>query len=333
MDVPILRTKDKVSFMIGVALLMVTEFIFIAHPNWMWLFYSSMIFPLLITRFFTYHKSNFHYFMLDFCYYMQIWAILAIFVFPNDIPLFKVFFGLCNGPLLAAIIMWQNKMVFHDLDKLTSLFIHIYPPLLSYAMRWHTPEIFQTATEEDFTLNFTELFHMVVFYVFWQILYILKTEWLDAIKFQKDETLMSSARWLSSVHPHPLYTAVMKRGWKVTPTQVLVPVQLVYTIFTLIPMVFMYQNKWVHLMGILIAFGCSTWFGACYYFESFTDNYTKRLEEKIGKFYEQNRNPDNKERKLKYLPNSKKSVVVFILYFLFALVSLLTLLRVTIWWK
>jgi hypothetical protein len=34
-----------------------------------------------------------------------------------------------NGPLAIAVIAWKNSLVFHDIDKITSLYIHIAPPL------------------------------------------------------------------------------------------------------------------------------------------------------------------------------------------------------------
>ena len=37
--------------------------------------------------------------------------------------------------------MWRNSLVFHDVEKITSLYIHIFPGLLLYALRWypHSP--------------------------------------------------------------------------------------------------------------------------------------------------------------------------------------------------
>jgi len=308
---------------------MITEYIIIAEPQWLWLLYLSLLFPLMIHRFLTYHKMNHHYFMLDFCYYMQLWTLIVLFAFPKDISLFKVYFGLCNGPLLTAVVAWKNKLVFHDLDKITSSFIHIFPGLLTYTTRWHT-DLWDSNSEEDLKIWPFEIGYMILFYILWQALYVFKTEYLDANKFQNDATLMSSARWLSSVQPHPIYKAVQKRGLKVTPNQVLVPIQLLYTILTLIPVLFMYQNKWIHLMGILLIFCSSVWGGASFYFESFTDNYTKRLEDKIKKFYEKNQ--DGLNRKQSYLP-SVLSVATFLGFFAFALLILLGLLRLTVLWK
>jgi len=166
---------------------------------------------------------------------------------------------------------------------------------------------------------------MILFYILWQALYVFKTEYLDANKFLKDTTLMSSARWLSSVQPHPFYKYLLKRGWRATPTQVLVPIQLVYTIITIIPVLFTYQNQYLHLAYILLIFSYSVWEGASFYFESFTNNYTKRLEDKIKKFYDKNKTEQSK----RYLPTIA-SVVAFLLFFGFALVVLLGLLRITV---
>jgi Protein of unknown function (DUF2838) len=41
----------------------------------------------------------------------------------------------CLGSLATAIITWRNSLVFHDGDKMTSLFIHMYPPLVLTVIR------------------------------------------------------------------------------------------------------------------------------------------------------------------------------------------------------
>ena len=52
--------------------------------------------------------------------------------------LFYVCFTFALGPLSAAIVLWRNSLVFHDVDKVTSVFIHIMPPLLMYCLKWKT---------------------------------------------------------------------------------------------------------------------------------------------------------------------------------------------------
>ena len=40
---------------------------------------------------------------------------------------FKSNFVMSHGPIAIAILAWQNSIVFHSLDKMTSYFIHIMP--------------------------------------------------------------------------------------------------------------------------------------------------------------------------------------------------------------
>ena len=42
---------------------------------------------------------------------------------------------LCMGPLMFAIIVWKNSLVFHSLDKLTSFFLHAFPPITIHLFR------------------------------------------------------------------------------------------------------------------------------------------------------------------------------------------------------
>eukprot|EP01125_Pyxidicula_operculata_P002116 TRINITY_DN1205_c0_g1_i1.p1 TRINITY_DN1205_c0_g1~~TRINITY_DN1205_c0_g1_i1.p1 ORF type:complete len:337 (+),score=41.97 TRINITY_DN1205_c0_g1_i1:409-1419(+) len=335
MDTPIIRSKDKISFCLGIFLLVVMEYVVVACPQQFPLVYTALLIPLLIYRFLDYHKSNYHYFMLDFCYYVQVWCLVSSFVLPHHNRVFKVFFGLGNGPLLSAIIMWKNKMVFHDLDKITSLFIHVAPPLVSYCLRWF-PNVDHNYAFDDLEhsyISIYDIFCMVVFYSLWQFLYLFKTEYIDHKKFQEDETLMTSARWFTTVQPHPIYNALRKRGIKASPITILVGVQLIFTIFMLIPVIWIYQYQWVHASVILFAFACATWNGASYYFEVFTENYQKRIAGKIKKMENNGQEEKEKEpekRQYKYLPNSVKSVIIFVLYFGFGLLSLLVLMKLLI---
>jgi hypothetical protein len=45
--------------------------------------------------------------------------------FPANTVFFTSCYLLTMGPLASAIVTWRNSLVFHSLDKVTSLFIHI----------------------------------------------------------------------------------------------------------------------------------------------------------------------------------------------------------------
>lgn len=70
-------------------------------------------------------------------YYVQVLCILQLYAIPRSCALLKSNFLLANGPLAFAVPVWRNSLVFHDVEKITSLYIHIFPGLLTYALKWY----------------------------------------------------------------------------------------------------------------------------------------------------------------------------------------------------
>jgi hypothetical protein len=72
---------------------------------------------LVLLRFILYYPKNQHFFLLDLCYFGN-WAVVAyLWFFPDSELLFMAIYMLAHGPLLAATIMFNNKVVFHSWDK------------------------------------------------------------------------------------------------------------------------------------------------------------------------------------------------------------------------
>ena len=71
--------------------------------------------------------------MLDFCYFVNISVLLqSLLCSASTDSAFgtawlKTNFMLSHGPISFAILAWQNSIVFHSLDKMTSFYIHIMP--------------------------------------------------------------------------------------------------------------------------------------------------------------------------------------------------------------
>lgn len=83
---------------------------------------------------------------------------------------------------------WRNSLVFHSLDKVTSVYIHILPALLTYVWRW-MPEnvnILRAACggQDDCRLSYTDwLVYPLVFYAGWQAFYLWFTgeHWAEEV--------------------------------------------------------------------------------------------------------------------------------------------------------
>lgn len=78
-----------------------------------------------------------------------------------------------------AIAMWRNSMVFHSLDKVTSLFIHLMPPVVFHTLvhvadpafvAERFPAISRVKTTDRYGLGEMVIFATIP-YAIWQLLY------------------------------------------------------------------------------------------------------------------------------------------------------------------
>merc|ERR1712240_220425 len=171
------KMVDKLSFTFGVLCICGSEWLALRHADWFPLYYYAIMTMLLVWRLITYSKDKHQLFMLDFCYFVNLSVALQTAFFPTDLNSFKANYALCMGPLMFAIIVWKNSLVFHSLDKLTSFFLHAFPPITVHLLRWGlipSPYHFP-----DTTMSFSEVFsYPLGLYLTWQFGYWLVTELL-----------------------------------------------------------------------------------------------------------------------------------------------------------
>lgn len=147
---------------------------------------------------------------MDFCYLVQIVHVVTSLFFPTNRTLLDGLFALSNGPLCWAILAWRNSLVFHSLDKTTSLFIHAFPALLSFTTRWFhaTPEIYDDAHAVG-AVSFFGL--SILMYLAWQVTYFVVVDIINAEKLRQDPDIQVCAlpRRMPRVHEHgivqPMY--------------------------------------------------------------------------------------------------------------------------------
>lgn len=149
----VVRTREKVSFFFGVMNLVISALMFGMAPQyvmfsfhsrtvkftrhrWMHIWYTVQGCYLLPLRFYQYKKRAWHYFLFDLCYYVTILNFIFIWFLPSNPSLFVACYCLSHGSLASAVITWRNSLVFHDQDKVTSLFVHIYAPLSFTVIRY-----------------------------------------------------------------------------------------------------------------------------------------------------------------------------------------------------
>lgn len=138
---PFVRFMDKLSFILGVLLLIFNTYILGRYPHGIYYtWHCFVVTGLVFYRFFSYRSKGWHYYLFDFCYYANTLIIYFLLFEPKNDLLFKVFFVYANGPFGLAIPAFKNSMIFHKIDNLISLTIHVIPQVTSWNLRWYTFE-------------------------------------------------------------------------------------------------------------------------------------------------------------------------------------------------
>jgi len=221
----------------------------------------------------------------------------------------KAVFIATHGPIAIAIVAWRNSFVFHDLDRITTVYIHILPSLLLYSFRWyfmrdtlvpfdlrHSSEDlgpFSTFLRDYYKpIRWQDIVFGLSLYVIWQTAYILKTEVIDREKLDSDENLQTSLRWLSVDERNAMnimarsilsFFGVLKKGERLDPKtmktkMIFVGSQFIYTIFTYLPSFFFFSSQLINLGYLLFLFVASVYNGGAYYIEIFSNRYNNKFK-------------------------------------------------------
>jgi hypothetical protein len=295
----VIRQIDKVSFCAGVYGLMMTEYIATRAPEKFWLFYAVAMPGVFLARAVYYRMIRWQYFLYDFCYFANASAMMFLWRWKKSATVFRCIFAFANGPVLLAIPLWRNSLVFHSVDKVSSIFVHAMPCLMTWCGRWYgfgndvnRLSVRELGADVSVLTGCLDLMVYPMFaYLFWQALYLAKTELIDRVKLVSDPALMTSLRWLASDRNSSAnkYALKMMRGIglfgadeffdaeSIKTKFVFVMLQLGYTIVTFIPIPLCYSNYYAHTALMWAAFGSSVYNGAVYYIDVFSRRYVERL--------------------------------------------------------
>ena len=200
---------------------------------------------------------------------------------------------LCNGPLLFAVGLFRNSLVFHSLDKITSLFIHLSPALVTFCVRWFGTDAATGQPVPDTGVTSLGRFRVcsvqaletlgegearpacgtaawqlgapVLFYIAWGVVYMVCITFVWPLP--KDESYQTSFRWLTRGGPMRVLRK-MPLGW-------LVYCLVNVAVTTVMMALTMLMNRWyeVHFACIFLAMTVSIYNGGSFYIEVFSRKY------------------------------------------------------------
>lgn len=173
---------SQLSFTLGVLNLIFLVFVFAKAPQHIWVVYGLEAVVLIPAWWVQMIKEyNGHFFIVDFCWITNVlgttYMLLSI---PGLIPAsfqlfaFQFFYACALGPLSWAAMILHNGMVFHSIEKITSLFIHYLPCVVVYAIVHHSDRVqeswpgrFPTKAEFEETTMLSMYKYGTIFYFTW----------------------------------------------------------------------------------------------------------------------------------------------------------------------
>lgn len=277
----VISTTEKLAFSLSLLNVFYAGYLIGNFPQYFHTFYTLELALLLPIRLYTYRKKQFHYFLADLCYFVNILCLVYIWIFPECGPLFISCYALSFGTLSWAVITWRNSLVLHSIEKSTTSFIHILPPVVFHVITHgldphYKSRRFPGASQHEKWRVIHGIIWASLAYVVWQSLYhyFITVKRQDKIKaglrstsFEHLRRSYSRARigkFVNSLpEPFPVVAfTLIQYGFQLT-TMSLCPLW--------------YSSKLLSSLFVTFIFFWAAYNGATYYIDIFGTRFQKEL--------------------------------------------------------
>ncbi|KAJ5116015.1 hypothetical protein N7456_000363 [Penicillium angulare] len=282
--------KEKASFIAGVLNIFISGYLIGAVPQYFYLWFTAQLVYFMPIRWYTYHAKGYHYFLADLCYFVNLLCMLSLWVFPGSKRLFLGTYCLTFGNNAAAIAMWRNSLVFHSMDKVVSLFIHIMPPVTLHCIVHMTPvDMLKERFPAVHAIKFSQpgdpehysLWAMIIWstvpYIAWQLSYHFM------ITVRRAEQIAAgrptSFTWLRKSYAKAWIGKIVLSLPEVLQEPAFMLIQYSFALSTMIPCPLWFWYRWASAIYISALFVWSIHNGATYYIDVFGKRFQKELEQ------------------------------------------------------
>lgn len=163
--------RDEIAFFLGVVNVALIGFWMGHSPETYYHYWTFKSIVLFSWRWYRYRQKGFQYLMLELCYFGNFLGMLHVYVWPQNLIMRKLTFSVFSGPLMWSIMAMRNSLVFHDVDKITTLMMHASPALAGWSLRWF-PDDHYRMNDSFAVASLTELVGLpILFYCCWVVLY------------------------------------------------------------------------------------------------------------------------------------------------------------------
>ncbi|KAG5980859.1 hypothetical protein E4U55_003550 [Claviceps digitariae] len=290
-DTKAISLREKVAFICGVMNIFISGYLIGGYPQYFHLWYTVQLVYFMPIRFFSYHRRGYHYFLADLCYFVNMLLSLSIWIFPNSKRLLTSTYCLAFGNNAVAIIMWRNSLVFHSLDKVTSLFIHIMPcATLHCLVHLLSPEDQKARFPAIWAIKhaapgaptaYANVFSMLAWstipYAIWQLSYYF------FITVRRREKIAAgrptSFTWLRRSYSKTWIGKIVLSLPVGLQESAFMLIQYSYAVLTMLPCPLWFNSQLASSSFLFIVFAWSIYNGSTYYIDVFGKRFQKELEE------------------------------------------------------
>ncbi|KAK4545448.1 hypothetical protein LTR36_002798 [Oleoguttula mirabilis] len=288
-DAKTVTLKEKISFVVAVLNIFVSAYLIGAFPEYFHWWYTLQLAYFMPIRWYNYHKIGFHYFLADLCYFVNLLLILSIWFFPQSKRLFISTYCLAFGNNAIAIAMWRNSLVFHSLDKVTSLFIHIMPCVTLHVLVHLIPQTMQLemfpaihtikysppSAPEHYRLGDMILWATLP-YAVWQLSYHFLITVRKRSKIAAGRP--TSFTWLRKSYRANILGKFVLSFPEYLQEVIFMGIQYGYALLTMMPCPIWFWYRWASAGFMLGMFAWASWNGATYYIDAYGRRFEKELE-------------------------------------------------------
>lgn len=289
-DTKAVTAREKLSFIAGVLNIFISGYLIGALPELFYYWFTAQLCYFMPIRYYSYQRMGYHYFLADLCYFVNFLLLLSIWVAPQSKRLFISTYCLAYGNNAVAIAMWRNSMVFHSLDKITSLFIHLMPPVTLHCLVHLTPASFQKArfpavyairysppeSPEHYSL-WAMMIWATVPYAVWQLSYHF------LITVRRREKIAAgrptSFTWLRKSYSKSWIGRLVLSLPEHLHEPAFMLVQYIYALGTMLPCPLWFWYRWPSAGFLSAVFVWSIYNGATYYIDVFGKRFQNELEQ------------------------------------------------------
>jgi hypothetical protein len=273
---------DKMIYSFSVINVALTAYIFGHFPSRFYMWHIPKCVSMLSYRWYLWRTDGTgrHYLFYDFCYAANFLSLYLLLFSPHSPDLFVVLFTVANGPLAWSVLAFNNSLIFHSAQHMTSAFIHTSPMLLTFGMRWYaTPELTVCPPSGCMSVPKGRLFKdtMLYFYLPWLFSYyvwvflVLRTRSNNKTTLFEHVKRIGGRKYLEMIGKNDLLQKfVFMLG------------HLAFASMTMILSSFFFHHKRSHFIFVfVICFSCA-WNGSGYYIKVLEEREALRRE-KEGK--------------------------------------------------